>query len=171
MNKQFTFFWDGPYSQWHPSKFQVLGKEFNCAEQYMMYNKALMFGDDNALCAIMSTPSPRAQKQYGREVRNFNMKLWNEHAKDIVYVGNHAKFTQHIDLLQRLLATSPTLLVEASPYDTVWGIGLGAAEASKTPQAQWKGTNWLGEVLTQVRDDILDNKPLIIEDYGFINLF
>jgi ribA/ribD-fused uncharacterized protein len=132
-----------------------------------MYNKALMFGDVNALDAIMGTTSPRAQKAYGRNVNNFDEEIWHKHSKNIVYTGNWAKFTQNIDLCQRLLATTPTLLVEASPYDKIWGIGLSEADAKNTPSNQWKGTNWLGEILTQVRDDIIANKTFNIEDYSF----
>ena len=168
MTDQYTFFWSGPFSQWYPSKFNVQGIDYNCAEQYMMYHKAIMFGDIDALEAIMETNSPREQKAIGRKVNNFDQTQWNRFAKDIVYVGNYAKFTQNLDLQQYLLETAGTLLVETSPYDKIWGIGLNEVEAAITPQDQWKGTNWLGEVLTQVRDDILNNKPFNIEDYTFI---
>lgn len=170
MTYKYTFFWDGPFSQWRPTTFIVQGMQYNCAEQYMMHQKALLFNDTAMAKLIMETSSPRLQKQYGRSVGDFDWAVWKHYAKDIVYVGNHAKFTQHMDLLLRLIATSPTILVEASPTDSVWGIGLDAQKASITPQELWPGTNWLGEVLTQLRDDLIANKPFDINEYQYLDV-
>ena len=151
---KYTFFWNGPFSQWHLSDFVVNGKKFNCAEQFMMYSKATLFGDTTTAAKIMATKSPKEQKELGRQVANFYAPIWNNIAKQLVYMGNLAKFTQSITLLETLHATRDTLLVEASPYDAIWGIGLDEVTAKDLPKEEWPGTNWLGEVLTQVRLDL-----------------
>ena len=131
------------------------GKKFNTAEQYMMYSKAKLFDDEEIAEKIMATSNPRVQKSLGRQVRNFDANVWQITAVDVVYKGNHAKFTQNSNLLKQLLATEGTVLVEASPYDKIWGIGLGEDDAKRTPPSQWPGTNLLGLVLTQLREDLI----------------
>lgn len=155
MNSEYTFFWNGPFSQWYPSKFVIDGIEFNCAEQYMMYRKALLFNNGDLVQKIMESDSPRDQKAFGRKVVGFNPQTWDAVSRDVVLRGNLAKFTQNPDLQQFLFETPGTTFVEASPYDKVWGIGLGELEAAKTPPDQWKGTNYLGLVITEVRDALL----------------
>ena len=150
------FFWDGIYSQWYPSKFKDnTGKVFSCAEQYMMYHKAKMFKDNEIAKKIMSTTSPKEQKALGRKVKNFNEGVWNGVAKQIVYSGNRFKFTQNKRLLDQLLQSAPKTLVEASPYDKIWGIGLAEDDKRAQDRSTWQGKNWLGEVLTNLRNDLL----------------
>ena len=158
--EKFTFFWEtrSPFSQWHPSDFTLEGIQFNCAEQYMMYKKAQLFEDKQIAEQILLTKKPRDQKALGRRVRNFDSDTWNNHCKQIVYEANHAKFTQNEALKEALLATTGTELVEASPYDKIWGIGLTAEDPDAQDRSKWQGTNWLGEILTQVREDILTPK-------------
>jgi ribA/ribD-fused uncharacterized protein len=120
----------------------------------MMAAKARMFNDDESLAKIMAATLPSDQKKLGRKVKGFEVDKWNAAAKDIVYAGNRAKFTQNPDMLADLLATAGTTLVEASPYDKIWGIGMTDFEAKGCGRAGWRGLNWLGEVLTQLRDDI-----------------
>lgn len=151
---KFTYFWKGPFSQWHRSTFTVDGVEYNTAEQYMMAGKARLFGDEETLQKIMKETHPREQKSFGREVKNFVEGEWNEKAKDIVFKGNMAKFTQNEDLKKMLLATEGTYLVEASPLDSIWGIGLAEDDERAKKKETWKGTNWLGEVLDKVREKI-----------------
>lgn len=153
---EFTFFWDGPFSQWYPSFFTVDGVEYCCCEQYMMAKKALFFGDNDTYKKIMETTSPREQKKLGREVKNFNEGQWNKVAKDIVEEGNYAKFSQNKSLKDILLATKGTSLVEASPYDKIWGIGLREGDPLTLSRETWRGTNWLGEVLDKVRDRLIN---------------
>lgn len=155
----FTFFWDGPFSQWEPSWFEVDGVEYNCAEQYMMAEKARLFGDEDTLEKIMDTESPAMQKRLGRLVDGFDEDVWLEEEENgeprcwnIVRRGNLAKFSQNPHLLDLLLQTVGTSLVEASPDDLRWGIGLSEAEAVGTDRASWPGDNWLGEVLGDVRE-------------------
>jgi ribA/ribD-fused uncharacterized protein len=157
--EQFTFFWNGPFSQWEPCTFVLDGLEYNCAEQYMMAEKARYFRDEENLEAILEAEDPRTQKEFGRLVEGFDEESWQEEESNgrpycwnVVWRGSMAKFSQNAHLLKSLLATQGTTLVEASPYDTIWGIGLRKNDPNAKNRATWRGTNWLGEVLTVVRD-------------------
>lgn len=152
--EEFEFFWNGPFSQWYSSPFVIDGVKYNCAEQYMMAEKARVFKDKESERKIMKTKMPGEQKALGRKVKNFNVDKWNNVAKDIVYRASMAKFTQDEELKQILLDTGDRTLVEASPYDKIWGIGLHETDPYCLNRATWKGKNWLGEVLTQVKNDI-----------------
>jgi ribA/ribD-fused uncharacterized protein len=156
MNEEYTFFWNGPFSQWYPTEFTVDGVTYTCAEQYMMHQKAITFGDLETSQKIMETSSPHSQKKLGRSVRNFDAIMWDGISYDIVKRGNVAKFEQNPILMTELMETYPTTLVEASPYDSIWGIGMGVNEAKKTPKSEWKGENRLGNVLTEVRNQLRD---------------
>lgn len=157
--EKFTFFWKSgsPFSQWHMSSFTVEGVRFTCAEQFMMYKKAELFGDKTAMGKILEATTPYEHKGLGRKVKNFVESTWNQKCKDFVYEGNYHKFTQNKHLLSQLLSTKGTTLVEASPKDTIWGIGLEAHDPRAHDRTEWLGTNWLGEVLTQLRDDLLED--------------
>jgi len=155
-NENYIFFWDGVFSQWYPMIFKVGVNTFSCAEQYMMYHKALTFNDTTIAHKIMKTTSPKEQKALGRMVKNFNEDKWNSVAKDIVYQGNYFKFTRNEYLLNCLKETYPKILVEASPYDKIWGIGLAADDKRAQTKSTWQGKNWLGEVLTKLRNDIMN---------------
>jgi ribA/ribD-fused uncharacterized protein len=153
----FTLFWrpDSPFSQWHPARFTVDGRTFGCAEQFMMHGKALLFGDADIAAQILAAAEPRAHKALGRKVRGFDGARWNAAREAVVYAGNRAKFTQNSALLAQLLATRGTRLVEASPMDRIWGIGMGAGHPDATNPAAWRGANLLGEILTRLRDDLI----------------
>jgi len=158
MEEQFIFFWDGPFSQWHPSNFVIDGVEYNCAEQYMMAEKARLFKDKDAEEKIMeSIHQPAVQKAWGKKVRNFDVDKWNEVCKDVVYRANYAKFTQNEKLGKYLHGSIGKTIVEASPYDVIWGIGLGENDPRRFDRKQWRGKNWLGEVVMKVRDDLYEN--------------
>lgn len=165
--EKYVFFYGGPFSQWYPSTFQVEGVTYVTAEQYMMAMKAEYFGDEEVKAKIMATSDPSAQKALGRQVANFDAEAWNAVSRGYVYKGNVAKFTQNPHLMRELIATGDRELVEASPYDKIWGIGMGLPGRRDThaytieelsDKANWKGTNWLGETLTKVRNDILKKK-------------
>ncbi len=155
--EKFTFFYrtESPFSQWHPADFEMGGVHYNCAEQYMMYRKAVLFGDQEAAKKILSAYTPREQKEHGRHVHGFDKALWEDHCKQYVYEANHAKFTQNLHLLEILLATKGTTLVEASPTDRIWGVGLEEKDPRIKNRATWRGSNWLGEILTKLREDLL----------------
>jgi ribA/ribD-fused uncharacterized protein len=162
MNEEYLFFWnEAPFSQWSEAEFVVDDVKYNCTEQYMMAQKAILFGDEDKLAAIMEATHPRDQKKLGRMVRNFDATRWNGAARDIVYEGNHAKFTQNPEMKEQLFATYPKILVEASPYDAIWGIAMSESEARKTPPDQWRGSNWLGIELTSLRDDLMTEESLL----------
>ncbi len=154
---EFTFFFTeaSPFSQWHRCHFVVEGHTFNCAEQFMMHGKAVLFGDADMAARILEADHPRTHKALGRKVANFDGAVWERERLRIVKDGNRAKFTQNEELLAQLFATKGTLLVEASPFDRIWGIGLGANNPRAKDPAQWKGKNLLGYVLTELRDELL----------------
>lgn len=150
----YTFFWRENLSQWDMTPFHDNeGNEYSCAEQYMMSKKALLFGDEEINKLIMDAKHPREQKALGRKVRGFNPEIWNANATTIVYQGNMYKFEQNAKLLVSLIATRGTILVEASPYDKIWGIGLAEDDDRCLNQETWQGVNWLGYTLTNLRDN------------------
>lgn len=150
----YTFFWKGPFSQWNVSPFVIDGISYETAEHYMMWFKAKTFGDDKIADQILVTSHPRDVQALGRKVANFDLRIWSAVAKDGVFRGNMAKFTQNPLHLYSLMETYGTLLVEASPVDVIWGIGMAAEDPLVQDPKNWRGTNWLGEVLTDVRDCI-----------------
>lgn len=152
--EEFAFFWGGTMSQWARSKFVIDGVEFNTCEQYMMYKKALMFHDYDIAKQIMESEHPREQKALGRKVDNFNKEHWEKYCRDIVYDGNMAKFSQNPDMLDELMFTVGKTIVEASPKDAIWGIGLAADDPLAQGRETWKGTNWLGEAIERVREEL-----------------
>lgn len=156
----FTFFFTeaSPFSQWYPCRFEVDGVTFNCAEQYMMHGKAMLFGDETIAAEIIAAGHPRQQKALGRKVTGFDDSTWKRERMRIVKDGNRAKFTQNAELLAVLLETKGTTLVEASPYDKIWGIGLAEKDPRANDPTQWKGKNLLGIVLTELRDELLAAK-------------
>jgi hypothetical protein len=153
----FTFFFTeaSPFSQWYRCSFTAGGNTFNCAEQYMMHGKALLFDDADAAAQILAADHPRAHKALGRKVKRFDDVAWKRARESIVMAGNRAKFTQHAELRELLLATQGTTLVEASPYDKIWGIGLAASDPRAQDPNQWKGQNLLGKILTALRDELI----------------
>lgn len=169
--EKFTFFWRASsiFSQWHMSSFvwekieqgdnpSLLSLNFNCAEQYMMYRKAVLFFDHECAEKILSANSPKEQKKLGRKVRDFDEKVWKYYRTDIVYSGNKKKFTQNEDLLALLKKTKGTTLVEASPHDRVWGVGLSVNDSRIYNRDKWRGKNLLGEILTYLRVELCDGE-------------
>ena len=150
----FVFFWGGWPSQWHRCRFVVDGVPYDCAEQFMMAEKAALFGDAAARAKILATPNPRQQKALGRTVRGFDSDRWTASCREVVYRGNLHRFRQNADLGQLLLDTGDKRIVEASPKDRIWGIGLSADDPRAHDPAQWRGTNWLGEALERVRQTL-----------------
>lgn len=150
----FLFFWNGIYSQWHPSKFTIDGREYNCCEQYMMAKKALTFKDMEAYEEIMASSSPKEQKAIGRRVKNFNAEVWSVISREVVYQANYAKFTQNPQMKEELMATGDLEIVEASPKDKIWGIGLHETDPRAWDKSQWQGTNWLGIEIMRVRQTL-----------------
>jgi hypothetical protein len=157
--QDFVFFWSGPFSQWYPSHFQMNGVRFNTAEQAMMYAKAMLFRDKKTAAKILEARKPREQKALGREVKNFDSKTWDGRKLYEVVKVNHAKFHQNPDLRAELFKTGTAQIVEASPNDAIWGIGLDEQAARNTPIADWPGNNLLGIALTKVRAELKNEFP------------
>ena len=153
---EFTFFFTekSPFSQWFPCSFAANGVTFNCAEQFMMHGKALLFGDAEVAQKILAAGHPRMHKALGRKVKNFDDAVWKRERLTIVKAGSRAKFTQNAELLAQLLATHGTVMVEASPYDRIWGIGLAATDPRALDRSTWRGQNLLGQILTELRDEL-----------------
>jgi ribA/ribD-fused uncharacterized protein len=154
VTNQFVLFWGGWPSQWHPANFAVDGIPYNCCEQFMMAEKARVFGDSDALARIMAANNPRDQKALGRKVCGFDAQTWDSVCRGVVYTGNLARFSQDQALAELLLATGGKTIVEASPTDRIWGIGLSQDDPRAADPAQWRGKNWLGIALMQVRDSL-----------------
>ena len=138
-------------SQWYPASFEVEGVCYPTAEHWMMAEKARLFRDQEALEAILAAEDPRDVKRAGRGVRGFDQGIWEQHRFDIVAQGNLRKFEQNPDLLSWLLGTGDRVLVEASPRDQVWGIGVGAQNPDARDPRKWRGLNLLGFALMEAR--------------------
>jgi len=154
----FTFFWttSSPFSQWHTAKFQEGTTVFSNAEQYMMYHKAKLFGDTEIMEKILKATDPKTIKNLGRKVKNFNETMWQRNRKTIVLNGNYLKFSQNPHLRQALIDTAPTRMVEASPYDKIWGIGMRASDPRCQNPNQWQGLNLLGLILDETRERLVN---------------
>ena len=166
-NNNFLLFWghqpssDGTItasclSQWWPSTFVVDKKEFKTAEHWMMAQKAELFNDEAIYNQILSTPSPKDVKELGRKIKNFDEGIWNSKREQVVVDGNLHKFSQDKKLKTYLLSTGTKILVEASPYDKIWGIGLKADDNRASNPVTWQGLNLLGFALMEVRDKLLN---------------
>jgi hypothetical protein len=152
--EDFILFWGGTFSQWCPSYFQIDGVEYNCAEQYMMAKKALLFNDFDSYREIMLEDQPSTQKALGKRVKGFDKVKWEKYCRKYVYDANYAKFTQNPKMLKELLLTGTKEIVEASPEDKIWGIGLHETNPLAWDKSTWQGTNWLGEAIMQAREAI-----------------
>lgn len=148
----FAFFYGGCFSQWWKCVFEDDNKQkFNTAEQFMMNKKAIHFNDLETARFIMISDDAKRQKELGRKVRNFDIEEWNRVCRKYVYEGNFYKFSQNENLKNILLSTKDLYLVEASPYDLIWGIGRSLNWKTLGDVSTWRGTNWLGETITKLK--------------------
>jgi ribA/ribD-fused uncharacterized protein len=122
------------------------------SEQAFMWEKAIAFGDMETAALIMKTPNPSANKQLGRQVRNFDAKLWSKLSYKIMVDVNYAKFSQNSMYKNTLLSTGDKKICEASPTDSLWGIGLHWTNDDVLDESKWQGQNLLGKALMEVRD-------------------
>jgi len=139
------------FSQWWPAAFTVNGVRYPTAEHFMMAEKARLFGDEEVRAEILKASSPKRAKELGRQVRNFDEQAWVEARFRLVVAGNLVKFSQNAELGNYLIGTRDRVLVEASPADRIWGIGLAADSAQAMDPEQWAGLNLLGFALMEVR--------------------
>lgn len=165
----YLFFWGHrPYadggvgpsccSQWYQSSFKIDDVLYPTAEHFMMAEKARLFGDNEMLEKILAAPGPNEAKSLGRKVKGFDQQKWEENCIDIVVRGNTAKFSQNSKLKYWLIGTAPQVLVEASPVDPIWGIGLHREDERAKDPHQWPGKNLLGFALMNVRDRLTENQ-------------
>lgn len=158
----FVFFWGHEdrskgvskvcLSQWYQCAFMVDGQYYNCAEQYLMAEKARIFGDEEMRQQILAEYNQLAMKKLGRKVRGYDDLIWKDKRFDVVVKGNIAKFSQNDKQHGFLLSTGDKILVEASPKDTIWGIGLEESSPDAINPSKWQGENLLGFALMEVRD-------------------
>jgi ribA/ribD-fused uncharacterized protein len=164
---KFLYFWkhdrerdgsvgSGCLSQWWPGRFEVDGHTFASAEHYMMWRKAVLFGDDVMAGRILAASHPHQAKRLGGLVSGFDQQVWNAHRTPIVVAGNLAKFGQDEALRGYLLTTGRRVLVEASPIDRIWGIGLAADDPRAGDPYRWRGLNLLGFALMRVREELAE---------------
>jgi len=159
------------FSNWSVSPFFLDGVQYNCTEQYMMHQKALLFNDNNVADLVLNlsyTPSNgipdkkwdqqmKDIKQLGRKVTNFNTELWDTNCEEIMRKGIFAKFDQNNLLRDTLLETGENLICEAASYDKIWGIGMGSEDPRVQDPQQWQGKNLLGNCLMAVREELRKN--------------
>lgn len=148
----FSNWWKDPKKKSGPQFTDNDGNKYCCTEQYMMYKKALLFGDDNSAKCILDTTDPREMKDLGRKVTGFDEKEWNNSREQIMIDGLMYKFSQNKNLYTFILSTGDKILVEASPYDKIWGVGMDEATIKKT--GSFNGENLLGKCLMKVRADL-----------------
>ena len=162
---KYLFFWghtpskDGSiskscFSQWWQSSFVVNSISYKTAEHWMMAEKARLFDDQEILNEIIVCDHPMEAKQLGRKVKSFDPDIWNRRKYEIVKQGNYHKFSQHKDLKEFLLSTKNRVLVEASPRDRIWGIGMSQNNENAENPNLWRGQNLLGFALMEVRDEL-----------------
>ena len=144
----------GFLSNWYLSDFELEGIRFSSLEQYMMYQKAKCFNDEEIMERILETDDPSTIKALGRKVSNFNSSHWNGVRQIIVYEGLMAKFSQNEDLKQRLLETGDSVLAECAVSDRIWGIGL-SMDDDISDISKWRGQNLLGYALMMVREHLI----------------
>lgn len=165
LNAQYLFFWghtvsqDGKLgksclSQWWPCKFEKDGIIYSSTEQWMMAEKARVFSDFISLAKILNTDDPKEVKSLGRKVKFFESEVWDLRSYDAVKEGNYLKFSQIPELREYLLGTGDAIIVEASPYDKIWGIGMRQDDEGIEDPKKWQGQNLLGFALMEVRDHL-----------------
>ncbi|MEM6785263.1 MAG: NADAR family protein [Bacteroidota bacterium] len=142
-------------SQWYGAPFTVDGDRYPTAEHFMMAEKARLFGDDDVHARVLKAPHPGAAKKLGRQVRGFDEATWQQARFGIIVRGNAAKFGQNEALGDFLRGTKARVLVEASPRDRIWGIGLAAEDPRAAKPLAWRGQNLLGFALMEARSRLL----------------
>ncbi|VTU42571.1 MULTISPECIES: NADAR family protein [unclassified Variovorax] len=156
LRTEIVTFWgaQSPLSNWNIGKFTSRGIDFNCSEQLMMYRKAELFGDATSMAAILVEPDPREQKALGRAVSGFVKPIWDAASEAVLFEGLFDKFTQVASAHGVLMASEEKLIIEASPTDRLYGVGLAAYDPRILDTETWRGANRLGYLLMRVRSAI-----------------
>ena len=145
---------NGYLSNWYLSEFTVDDIKFSSMEQYMMYEKALLFQDQEAAEKILQTDDAADIKALGRSVQHFDDKIWIKVREEIVYKGVREKFRQNPELAENLEKTGEEIIAECAVKDRIWGIGLSMKDENRFFIDKWRGQNLLGNILMRVREDI-----------------
>lgn len=145
---------NGYLSNWYLSPLTIKGISFSSMEQYMMYQKAILFDDMEIGKQILAVQHPAIVKELGRKVSGFDEHTWNGVRQIIVYEGLIAKFSQNEELKQKLLTSGNALLAECAVKDRIWGIGLSMQDSKRFHPKEWKGQNLLGYTLMMVREKL-----------------
>jgi ribA/ribD-fused uncharacterized protein len=153
VKEEFIFYFgqESVFSHWFKCSFSINSQDFCCAEQYIMYRKAVLFNDVEIAKKILNSSNPARHRYLGKQVGGFDKRLWQQHCKQFAFDGNLSKFAQSSVLTNILLQTTGKSFAEASPYDRIWGIGLSMKNPKIYDRSQWRGRNWAGEVLQSVR--------------------
>lgn len=172
VTEDYVFFWKGWLSNFWRAPFiaewqdgsnplEQVGvnpsQPFFCTEQYFMFMKACTFKDWEIAKKILKTTMPQEAKKLGQQVRGYKDDIWSAIRQQVMYDANWCKYTQNQDLKDKLLNPDwdGKHLVEASPYDRIWAVGLEETDPRILDPTQWRGQNLLGKVLDQVRDDLI----------------
>ena len=162
---------NGYLSNWYPSPFTVDGVAFSSMEQFMMYRKAICFGDEAVATQILSTSDVAKIKSLGRQVSNYDESMWNGIRQIVVYEGLLAKFSQNEELKTKLKATGNAVLAECAVKDHIWGIGLSMKDPDRLNKAKWNGQNLLGYALMMVRERLQQDYSWEQRKLGELALF
>lgn len=150
-----VLFWGGVFSNFEPAPFKTTQHEFLTSEHYFMFCKARFFHDTEIAEQILKVEHPRDAKKLGRQVKNFDADKWKEVCRSFMKSGLRLKFGTNPELRKEIQKYSNLKFVECSPYDRIWGIGLSEDDSRADDESQWLGTNWLGECLDCVRDELI----------------
>ncbi len=145
---------NGCFSNWYLSNFTAGDVRYTSMEQYMMHQKAVVFGDNEIAKQILATNDVGYIKELGRKVSGYRDNVWNGVRQIIVYEGLMAKFTQNPELKRALLDTGNAVLAEAAVNDKIWGIGLSMSDPKRLDPSEWKGQNLMGYALMLVREKL-----------------
>ena len=145
----------GCFSNWYAAEFEYAGKKYANSEQFMMYQKAMVFSQYDLADQIMATNDPQECKNLGKTTfSNWDGDFWDKVSYPIVKRGVKAKFVQNPDIRRELLMTENALLAECSKNDTKWGIGIDIEDDRRFNVSEWNGKNYLGRILMEVRDEL-----------------
>jgi len=176
--KKFTYFWlsDSTFNQYFKCEFVIDGRLYNCTEQWMMQQKSIVFGQLELAEKMMKMEHPKAMKRAAQKkgIPNFNQSIWERHSYGILHEGNMQNLAQSLEIYLALKGTVGTMLVEASPYDRIWGCVCRGREDKPAAQQRetWRGLNWLEEILREVRDELMAARGLSEEgDVLAVGLF
>lgn len=160
---KFNFFWgkqDPESNFYQPISFTDGKNTFNSSEQYFMFRKAEYFNDEGVAKKIMASTDPGEQKQLGRTVSGFDSQEWDKVCRRFMYEAVYLKFSQNEQIKRHILKNVGMENVEASPFDEIWGIRLRESDYRASIKSEWKGKNWLGIIVDEVRDELQKDLPM-----------